>query len=322
MKTTSRRAKGSRLLAAATLAVVCAAASPALADDEGVARFERGVQLYEAENYEGALLEFNAAYKLTSNYKILFNIGVCANTLKDYPAALDAFTKYLAEGGSSLPEARRRDVEERLAKLSLMVTRVRVTTNAPPGTTLTVDDQSFVTPLPEWIPIKVGRRQFSISANGKTATKSVDVASGGGPLTVNLTLSETPPQHEVPPPPSHHADTTPPPPVARTEPSFPWPWWALTAVLGGAAGVTGYLAVDARNDFGEKRATFGTSKTDLDDARDKTRTLSIVTDSILGATILSAGISTYFTIRYFGKKSSGSASLTISPAGFGYARSF
>jgi hypothetical protein len=35
--------------------------------------------------------------------------------MKDYAAVAESFAKYLADGGSELSEARRADVEERLA---------------------------------------------------------------------------------------------------------------------------------------------------------------------------------------------------------------
>lgn len=303
------------LTAMAPVATTTLLTTPAHADDEAVTRFERGVQLYEAENYEGALVEFNVAYKLSKNYKLLYNIGICQNALKNYPAATEAFQKYLADGGAEVTEARRADVSERLSKLSLMVTRVKVATNAPSGAQLMIDDQPVATtPLPDSITVKIGRRQFSITSQGRTATKTVDIGSGDQNPVINLSLTEA---AVAPTPP----DTGSPPRVSEDGPSFPWPFWGLTAVLGGAAAVTGTLAVNKRNDFEEKQATFGIDKKSLEDDRSSARTLGIVTDVLLATTIVSAGVSTFLTIRYFGKKKQNSG-VTILPMGIGYARSF
>jgi hypothetical protein len=289
------------------------------ADDEAVvARFERGVQLYEAENYEGALVEFNSAYRLSKNYKLLYNIGICQTAMKDYPAAAETFSRYLSEGGADVSEARRADVQDRLSKLSLMVSPVRVTTDAPPGAVLMVDDRRVATvPLPETLPIKVGRRQFSITAQGRTSTKTLDVSSGDPNAAVSLLLSEVP----GPPVAPVAADVQPRRAVEPDAPSFPWAFWGLTAVLGGAAAVTGVLAVDARNELGEKQATFGIDKASLEDTRSKSQTLGIATDVLIGTAVLSAGLSTYLTVRYFGKKKAMTA-VTILPMGIGYTRSF
>lgn len=298
--------------------------APARADDEAVARFERAVELYEAENYEGALVEFNTVYAITKTYKLLYNIGICQNAIEDYAAAAESFSRYLAEGGAALSEARRKDVQDRLAKLSLMVTRVRVTTDAPDGSTLLIDQKpAGTTPLAETIPVKIGRRVFTISGQGKTTTKIVDVVSGDQLAVVSLPIPDTVP------PPAKTRDTA--SEDARTAdtvgPSFPWPVWSLTAALGGVAAVTGTMAVSARNDLEEKQATFGIDRRSLEDAQSKAQTLGLVTDVLLATTVVSAGVSTYLTIRFFGAKKKSSArtalmGVTIAPTGIGYTRSF
>jgi hypothetical protein len=300
-------------------------AAPGRAEDEAVARFERGVQLYEAENYEGALVEFLTAYKLTNNYKLLYNIGICQNAMKDYAAAAESFTKYLADGGSELSEARRADVEERLAKLALMITKVRVATDAPAGSVLLVDGRPAATiPLPGPLAVKIGRRQFSISASGRTVTKTVDVTSGDTHAEVHLMFSELVPS---PPPSSAPVAERPPPAPGADSPSFPWPLWTLTVLLGGGAAVTGMFAVEARNDLEEKQATFGISREALEEDRDRARMFGVATDALIAGAVLSAGLSTYFTLRWASKKSAATspppvAGVSVLPAGIGYMRSF
>jgi hypothetical protein len=293
-------------------------ATPARADGEAIARFERGVQLYEAENFEGALVEWSTAYQLSKNYRILYNIGICQTAQKDYTAAAESFNKYLAEAGSELSDGRKADVRDRLAKLSLMVTRVRITTDAPSGSTVLVDDHPVgTTPLADAITVKIGRRQFGVQAHGRTATKTVDVSSGDPNLTVALALGPEPTLA-----PTKVDRPAKAPVVAEPDgPSFPWPWWGLTTVLGGAAAVTGIFAVNAKNDMEEKQATFGVEKSTLEDERSKAQSLGIVTDALLVGAVLSAGLSTYFTVRYFGAKRQRTA-ITMLPMGVGYAGSF
>lgn len=285
----------------------------ARADDEAVTRFERGVQLYEAENYEGALVEWMTAYKISKNFKLLYNIGICQNALKDYPAATESFQRYLAEGGSEVSAARKADVQDRLAKLSLMVTRVRVTTDAPAGSTVRVDDQPVgTTPLADPITVKLGRRVFSVSAKGRTASKTVDIASGGETAVVTLALGDAPATPPPPPPPKK---------PAADGPSFPWAAWGVTALLAGGATVTGIFALDARNDLERKQATFGVSTSSLEQQRSTAETFGLVTDVLIGAAIISGGVSTYLTIRYAGAKKKEHA-FTVLPLGVGYVRSF
>lgn len=297
------------------LAVSLAIAStPSLAradGDEAVQRFERGVQLYESENYEGALVEFNTAYKISGNYKLLYNIAICQTALKDYAVATETFNRYLSEGGAEISAARKQDVQDRLAKLALNVTRVKVTTDAPAGATLTIDDQTVgTTPLPDSIAVKIGRRQFALTANGRTVTKSVDINSGDQNAPINIAFGQAT---------TSTVDTS---SATKDSASFPVIWWGLTAALGAGAVVTGFLAVGKRNDFERDQATFGVSKKTLEDERSSAQTLGIVTDALVVAAVVGAGVSTYFTIDYFKKKKKQNTGIYVTPFGVGYARSF
>ena len=307
---------------AATLLFASSVAT-AQGNDEALARFERGVQLYEAQNFEGALVEFTAAYKLTGNYKLLYNIGICQQQSREYVAAADTFRKYLKDGGTEITPERKADVEDRLSKLSLSVSRVRIVTDAPAGTTVTVDGAPVGTiPLGEPVSVKIGTRVFSFTSNGKTVAKTIEIISGDN-KPVNLLMADAASSSPPPPP----QPQVPEKPIDKVDdgPAFPWPLWAITAVLGGGAAVTGVLAVKQRNDFEEKQATFGVNPSELEDKRSNAQTLGIVTDVLLVGTVIAAGFSTYFTIRWASSGPSKSAamnSLTLMPGSVGFVRSF
>jgi hypothetical protein len=307
---------------AATLLFASSVAS-AQGNEEALARFDRGVQLYEAQNFEGALVEFTAAYKLSGNYKLLYNIGICQQQSREYVAAADTFRKYLKDGAAEITPERKADVEDRLSKLALSVSRVRIVTDAPPGTSITIDGATVGTiPLGEPVSVKIGTRVFGFTANGKTVAKTVEIISGDN-KPVNLLMADAASSAPAPP----LQPQTPEKPIEKVDegPSFPWPLWAITAVLGGGAAVTGVLAVKQRNDFEEKQATFGVNPSDLEDKRSNAQTLGIVTDVLLAATIVSAGFATYFTIRWAGSspsKSSASNAFYLTPGSAGWVRSF
>lgn len=285
--------------------------SVAAGADDAVARFERGVQLYEAENFDGALVEFNAAYKATNNFKLLFNMGICLVALKEYAEAWDVFQRYLSDGGNEISASRRADVNDRVQKLSLMVARIRVTSNAPAGASLFVDDRLVGTfPFERDITVKAGRRQVGVVAGDRRVTKFVEVGSGDKNVIVDVPLSDRPAS------PSHAS-------AARDSngPAIPWPLWGLTAVLAGGTAITGGLAVSARNDLERSQASYGTTLAGLESDADKARALGIVTDVLLVGTVVSATISTYFTIRSF-KKRAPHTGMTILPLGVGFTRSF
>lgn len=288
------------------------------ADDskEAMERFDRGVALYQAGSYEGALLEFEATYKLSGNYRVLFNIGLCRMESRDPVGALAAFRRYLAEGAEKVEPTKRANVEALSKKLEMSVASLVVKSDAPAGTEVRIDDDRVGTiPLSSPLVVKVGRRKVSLVSGDRRVDKIVDVVSGESPA-VSLSLPTI-------------AAT----PSAQTEPQTVakgasdgsgalWVPWALAGAFGAASAVTGVLASSARNDAATARATFGVTQSDIDSPDKKATTFATATDVLLGATIVSAGIATYFTIRWVTRPERASTAksttrLALVPAGPG-----
>jgi tetratricopeptide (TPR) repeat protein len=83
---------------------------PALAQetaDDAAAReyFERGREAFEQANYEGALIFFRHAYRLSGRPALQYNIGVAADRLQREQEALEAFQHYLEETEAPTREA-------------------------------------------------------------------------------------------------------------------------------------------------------------------------------------------------------------------------
>src|SRR5690349_11541014 len=66
--------------------------------DEAQMRFKRGLELYDEQDFQNALIEFRRAYELQPTYKILYNLGQVCYQLTEYACALRNFEKYLKEG--------------------------------------------------------------------------------------------------------------------------------------------------------------------------------------------------------------------------------
>ena len=99
------------------LGLVCAA--PAAAQrtpDDAAAReyFERGRSAFEEADYEGALVYFRHAYRLSHREELQYNIGVAADRLQREEEALEAFEHYLEESKDAAREA---EVQERITAL-------------------------------------------------------------------------------------------------------------------------------------------------------------------------------------------------------------
>ena len=86
------------------------AAAPSKANvEEAKRRFLRGRELYEENNFQGALVEFRRAYELAPTYRLLFDIGQVYYQLQDYPNALKSFTRFLQEGKAEVSPASMRE---------------------------------------------------------------------------------------------------------------------------------------------------------------------------------------------------------------------
>jgi hypothetical protein len=282
---------------------VARAQEPA-AQAEGRQHFRRGVDFFKEGDYRAALIEFKRAYELAPNYKVLYNLGQTSLELQDYASALRSFEKYLNDGGKEIAAARRTQVEAEVDRLKKRVARVEITTNVPDAEVFVDDVSVGRTPLAP-VAVSAGRRKFSATKGGITATRAVDLA-GGDTTTIQLEIVEpvaptptpvTPPMR-TPEPTRTPARTdtprapalapTPPPP----EPSNTGLWLGITATGALAAGAvaTGIFALSAKKDFDSTVARFGVDAQTVSDARSKTRTLALVTDILAGATVLAGGI--------------------------------
>lgn len=257
---------------------------------EAARHFKRGLELFDENDYQGALIEFERAYQILPTYQVLYNIGQVHYQLQNYAGALKSFESFLSEGGDKIPADRRADVERDIAKLRARIATVEVTSS--PGATIYVDDNPVGTaPLSAPIQISTGRRRLRATLPSRTPIEKTLELAGGDAVKVDLTFEPV--------------STG---PVAQEEEphrSPPWALWGVAGALAIGTGVTGVLALTESGTVNDLR-TNGGAFTDYDDARHKMRTLSVVTDILGAATIVVVGVATYFTVAS-GKKSSSAA---------------
>jgi hypothetical protein len=275
------------------LAFVVLAAPVAVADskiDEAKAHFKSGTDLYDENNFRGALVEFQRAYELAPSYKILYNIGQVDMELQDYAGALVAYRRYLREGGSDVPPARVGQVKEELDKLSRRVGRIVVQT--VPGAEVLVDDiRVGFAPLPEPATVNTGRHQVTVHVTGHEPDSRVVDIAGQQDVTVAIDNDLVQPTNPgSPQPPSEPAGPPSRAPMITA--------WTLTGVFGVATTVTGIIALSDASTLSNLRNTFPTSKSDLDSERSKVTTAAALTDAFGAATLVSAGIAVYLTISH------------------------
>jgi tetratricopeptide (TPR) repeat protein len=97
--------------------------------DDAAAReyFERGRVAFEQADYEGALVYFRHAYRLSHRGELQYNIGVAADRLQREEEALEAFEHYLEESDNAAREA---EVQERIVALRQSIGERKATERA------------------------------------------------------------------------------------------------------------------------------------------------------------------------------------------------
>lgn len=315
-----------RATALAVFLVAAAASAPAQAQEppskaaveEAKRRFQRGRELYEDNDFQAALVEIRRAYELAPTYRLLYDLGLVYSQLQDYPNALRSFQRFLQDGKGEVSAQQREEAQREIEKLKGRVATLRITTNRLKAEVSIDDTPVGTTPLAEPILVSAGRRKITATLKGHApATKTVEVA-GQETLDVSLDLVEVAAGGAAPAPGgSAGAPAAPPGDAARPEkPSYAPAamMWTVTGLCAIGAGVTGGLALGASSDLETKLQTFGTTRDDLDSAGSKTQTLALVSDVLLAATAVSAGVSVYLTVRAASAGGAAPAAGAIAPA--------
>ncbi len=273
--------------------------------EEAQARFRRGLELYEENDFRTALVEFQRAYDLAPSFRILYNIAQVQYQLQDYAGALLAFERYLADGAGQIDGVRRREVEKDIERLRVRVATLDIV--AVEAVEIHVDDVLVgVTPLSLPVVVSAGRRKISARLDGHVAvTRVVDVA-GGDTVSLEFDMVESkPPEAPVAiqePAPAVVVEPAPAPAVTLDLPvdeerAVPWVGWAVTGALAAGATVTGVLALRASGDLEDKRSTSDVGRAALDDASRETKRWAIATDALMAGAIVAGGLSLYWTLH-------------------------
>jgi tetratricopeptide (TPR) repeat protein len=248
-------------------------------------QFNKGVELFRAGNYREALEAFRQAHRIAPNFRVLYNIGSTALLIGDYVTALDAFTRYLAQGGDQVPPSRREQVEGHLRRLKQKVAWLRISTNVA-GAQVRVDGKSVgTTPLPAAIAVNPGEHEVVASKDpAPPASQQLSVASGERHA-VRLVIVDL----------AVVAGSRPAAPRRKRYTKF-WISAGATGLLAAGTVVLGVLALSAQSDLEDELGKYPASAPAIEDARDRTDGLALATDLMLGASVIAAGLSVYFLI--------------------------
>lgn len=151
--------------ASAAPAPEASGATPLSSSLTGAAKeaYDLGRQLYRTGDFAGALLQFERAYDLASDVRLLWNVAVCEKNLHRYARARKTLERYLIEGGSQLSEQSRKDAVDLSQALSKFVSALRVSVSEPGATIYIDDEQVGISPLAEPLLVDMGTRRLRVS---------------------------------------------------------------------------------------------------------------------------------------------------------------
>jgi len=95
----------------------------------------------------------------------------------------------------------------------------------------------------------------------------------------------------------------------------PWIAWGVTGALAAGTLTTGIIALGAHSDQTELKESMGASRAELDDADSKVQTWALVTDVLAAATVVSAGVSLYLTLKPPSGQEAVQTTIVIQPRG-------
>ena len=127
--------------------------------------FMRGAQLYETEDYEGALEAFRRSYELRAVPVVLFNIAQCLRYLDRPAEAIAAFHEYL-ESEEELDAPRREAVEAAMQELEAKLAAVRIIVNVPGAEVFVGDRRLGSSPFAGAVYVGEGRQRFRAVREG------------------------------------------------------------------------------------------------------------------------------------------------------------
>lgn len=283
-----------------------ASADPKAKLDEAREHYEKGLKLFEDGAYDAARIEFERAYELSPTYRLLYNIGQVQREQLDYVGAIRSFESYLAEGGSAIPEVRRKEVTDAIAVLKTRVATVMITVNVE-GADVFVDDVAVgKSPLNKPVMVNAGRRKISASKPGRIPAAVVLDLAGTDQRSAKLDLAEG-------------SKTV----YMDTSRRVPWAGWVTTVVLAAGAGVAGYAALQANSKLNDmKDAGPSPNPDDLSSQNSRVRLYSITADVLTAGAVIAGGISLYYTIKWGKERDEKNMKVSVTPMGISLGASF
>ncbi len=266
--------------------------------EEARQHFKAGVNLLndpDGARYEEAYREFKAAYGASPSWKILGNLGLCAMKLERDGEAIDAYEKYLADGGKDVDPAEQSQIKTDLTTLKTGAAKLEL--KVSPGDAIVTDTRVPVkgdkvmnlypaTAGVVSIRVRPGHHVLTVKAEGfDTQTLEIDLPAGGA-ITKDITLKKP----DIAPPPPGGPKTT----SARPVTTGVIIGGVATGVLLLGGGVVGVMALGKNGDY--KTKNDGSDPAAAEKVRNDGKTLNTVADILLAGGVVAAGVTIFLFV--------------------------
>ena len=259
--------------------------------------FSQGLKLYKDGDFDAALVQFERAYALKPNFKVLYNIAQCNFELHQYVEARNTLSRYLKDGAGSIEAERQTAVQNDLGELERRIAHLTLKVNVTGATVYVDGKKAGTTPLDAPIDVNEGQRTVSVETADRGNKQRIVRVGGGEAQTVSLDFAELAPTPLATSGAGQHDSRTAPKASSGLGTGF-WVTGGLAVALGAGAGVSGYFALKAQHDHDKGLQRFGVSASDLDDSRKRAKTFALGTDILAGSAIVCAGIATVLLITH------------------------
>lgn len=178
-------------LSGTALGTTTAFAAPPIRDElpsDARKDWDAARELYDARDYQSALVHFEKAFELSKNPRVLFNVGVCWKELTRYAQAIRVWERELEYSDRLSAEDIDR-VKAAIAAARPFVSSLMVRSNQP-GAVLVIDGREVgTTPFVAPVPIDVGRRTVVLKKDGFMPNETTLDVVQGTPASVSLDLT-------------------------------------------------------------------------------------------------------------------------------------
>ncbi len=141
--------------------------------------WDGAIELYEAGDYEGALVQFKRAYELSRQPQVLFDVGLSLKNMARYAQAIATWETELGFR-EKLPKVDVQALEAAIETLRPFVSTLQLSVNEV-GAVISVDGEEVGrSPLVAPVPINVGKRVIRVSKapDFLTSERTIEITKG------------------------------------------------------------------------------------------------------------------------------------------------